>query len=119
MKSLRVFVPILMSFCLLLTACASAPSKARYAPGSLAARIEEIALRNNQSTVAVVYQHLGTGAIYAREETAYFHAASTMKIPVMMALFAAVENGSMRLDQQIPVRNELQSIVDGSSCSPR
>jgi beta-lactamase class A len=115
MRSFRFFVLVLASSCLLLTACASAPAKPRFSPGSLAARIEEIALRNNQATVAVVYQHLGTGAMFAREETEYFHAASTMKIPVMMALFAAVENGSMRLDQQIPVRNEFQSIVDGST----
>src|SRR5438270_13208194 len=93
-RSFPFFVPVLASSCLLLTACATAPSRPRSSPGSLAARVEEIALRNNQATVAVVYQHLGTGATFAREETEYFHAASTMKIPVMMALFAAVENGS-------------------------
>jgi beta-lactamase class A len=100
--------------CLFLSACASAPSEPRYSPGSLGSRIEAIALRNNNAEVAVVFQHLGTGALYAREETESFHAASTMKIPVMMALFAAVENGSLRLDQPIPVRNEFQSLVDGS-----
>jgi beta-lactamase class A len=67
--------------------------------------------------VAVVFQHLGTGAVYAREETEAFHAASTMKIPVMMALFAAVENGSLRLNQPIQVRNEFPSIVDGTPFS--
>jgi len=114
MRFFRALAPVLTS-CLLLSACASAPSKPHYSPGSLAAHIEEISLRNNLATVAVVYQHLGTGATYAREETEAFHAASTMKIPVMMALFAAVEYGSMRLDQPIPVRNEFQSIVDGST----
>jgi beta-lactamase class A len=108
---------VLVLFCLLLTACGSTPSKPRYSPGSLGSRIEAIALRNNNATVAVVFLHLGTGATYAREETEAFHAASTMKIPVMMALFAAVENGSMRLGQPIAVRNEFQSLVDGTPYS--
>jgi beta-lactamase class A len=115
MRSMRSSVLVLS--CLLLAACASAPSKPRYSSGSLGSKIEAIALRNNNATVAVVFQHLGTGATYAREETESFHAASTMKIPVMMALFAAVENGSMRLDQPIPVRNEFQSLVDGTPYS--
>jgi beta-lactamase class A len=33
---------------------------------------------------------------------------------VMMALFQAIDNGEMRLDQPIPVRNEFPSLADGS-----
>jgi len=40
-----------------------------------------------------------------------------MKVPVMMALFAAVENGQMRLDQPIAVKNQFESIVDSSPFS--
>jgi len=43
-----------------------------------------------------------------------FHAASTMKVPVMIELFRQVDRGQLRLDQRLPLRNEFASIVDGS-----
>ncbi|HEY7292882.1 MAG TPA: serine hydrolase [Vicinamibacterales bacterium] len=43
-----------------------------------------------------------------------FHAASTMKVPVMIELFRQAKAGTLRLDEQIPVVNEFHSIVDGS-----
>jgi beta-lactamase class A len=43
-----------------------------------------------------------------------FHAASTMKIPVMIELFRQAAAGALSLDDALPVRNEFRSIVDGS-----
>ncbi len=43
-----------------------------------------------------------------------FHAASTMKVPVMIELFRQADAGLLRLDEQLPIRNEFHSIVDGS-----
>ncbi|MBI3483735.1 MAG: serine hydrolase, partial [Acidobacteria bacterium] len=43
-----------------------------------------------------------------------FHAASTMKIPVMIELFAQARAGKLRLDDEVTVENEFHSIVDGS-----
>lgn len=43
-----------------------------------------------------------------------FHAASTMKVPIMIELYRQAEAGALRLDDQLPVRNEFHSIVDGS-----
>ncbi len=43
-----------------------------------------------------------------------FHAASTMKVPVMIELFRQARAGILSLDEQLPVRNEFHSIVDGS-----
>jgi beta-lactamase class A len=111
-------IPGLASFCLLslvAAACASAPPKPRYPAGSLGSRVEEIVLRTPHGVnLGIAYQHLATGVTYFHDETTAFHAASTMKVPVMMALFSAVENGQLRLDQPIAVRNQFQSIVDGS-----
>jgi beta-lactamase class A len=42
------------------------------------------------------------------------HAASTMKIPVMIELFHQVRQGRLRLDDPLPIKNEFRSIVDGS-----
>ncbi len=43
-----------------------------------------------------------------------FHAASTMKVPVMIELFNQARNGRVRLEAPLPVINEFHSIVDGS-----
>ena len=43
-----------------------------------------------------------------------FHAASTMKVPVMIELFRQAAEGLIPLDTPIAVRNEFHSIVDGS-----
>lgn len=46
-----------------------------------------------------------------------FHAASTMKIPVMIEVFRRDATGGMSLDDEIILRNEFRSIVDGSTFS--
>jgi len=44
-----------------------------------------------------------------------FHAASTMKIPVMIELFRQADAGRLSLDQPVLVVNSFGSIVDGSN----
>lgn len=44
-----------------------------------------------------------------------FHAASTMKVPVMIELFRQVDAGHLTLDQSLLVVNSFGSIVDGSN----
>ncbi len=44
-----------------------------------------------------------------------FHAASTMKVPVMIELFRQARAGTVALDEPLAVRNEFRSIVDGST----
>jgi beta-lactamase class A len=44
-----------------------------------------------------------------------FHAASTMKVPVMIELFRQAESGRLALDDPLPIRNQFKSIVDGSA----
>jgi beta-lactamase class A len=46
-----------------------------------------------------------------------FHAASTMKIPVMLEVLRSVEAGRISLDQGVLLENRFQSIVDGSPYS--
>lgn len=43
-----------------------------------------------------------------------FHAASTMKVPVMIEMFRQVESGRRTLDDTILVTNRFTSIVDGT-----
>ncbi|MFL6260867.1 MAG: serine hydrolase [Thermoanaerobaculia bacterium] len=111
---MRSKIPALLALTLPLLSCASGGPKP--VPSVLALRLERY-LHPPGGSVAVVYHNLGTGATYARNEDQTFHAASTMKIPVMMALFQAIDGGELRLDQPIPVRNEFQSLADGSPFS--
>ena len=43
-----------------------------------------------------------------------FHAASTMKVPVMIELFKQAHRGKINLDDSILLKNEFRSIVDSS-----
>jgi len=43
-----------------------------------------------------------------------FHAASTMKVPVLIELYAQAHAGKLGLDDPLTVRNEFRSIADGS-----
>ncbi|HEV8581637.1 MAG TPA: serine hydrolase [Thermoanaerobaculia bacterium] len=108
--------PILTLFPLSLTLLACASGGARPGPGGLAGRLEPFFHRQGV-TIAVAYRNLGTGATLFRNEDEVFHAASTMKVPVMMALFQAVEAGELRLSEPIAVHNRFQSLVDGSPFS--
>lgn len=103
---------LLMAPVAFLLSCASAPHPA----GSLPGEIERIVARQgDKRLIGVAYQHLGTGASFSLHDRERFHAASTMKVPVMMAFFDAVDRGAIRLDEPIQVRNEFHSIMDGST----
>jgi beta-lactamase class A len=43
-----------------------------------------------------------------------FHAASTMKVPVLVELYRQVDAGRLSMDDPLPVVNRFASIVDGS-----
>jgi beta-lactamase class A len=60
---------------------------------------------------------LETGERLLINEHATFHAASTMKTPVMIEVFKQVAAGTLRLSDSIPVRNSFSSIVDSSTFS--
>ncbi|MDJ1506937.1 serine hydrolase [Xanthocytophaga agilis] len=51
--------------------------------------------------------------VYIHEKDV-FHAASTMKTPVMIEVFDQVKVGKFKLSDSILVKNEFKSIVDGS-----
>ena len=44
----------------------------------------------------------------------WFHAASVIKVAILVALFKKAEQGEIRLEDPLHVRNRFQSIVDGS-----
>jgi beta-lactamase class A len=69
------------------------------------------------ATVAVSYIDLETGETVSINEDSVFHAASTMKVPVMIEVLRRAQAGSFSLDQGVLLINQFASIVDGSPYS--
>ena len=67
--------------------------------------------------VSIAAEHLDTGERILISENDMYHAASTMKTPVMIEVFRQAAEGKFRLDDSIVVRNDFRSIVDGSPYS--
>jgi beta-lactamase class A len=64
--------------------------------------------------VGVVLDRLDGRPLIEINSGTEFHAASTMKVPVMIELFRQAESGKLSLDEPLPIKNEFHSIVDGS-----
>jgi len=66
------------------------------------------------SEVSIAFQRLDRSQEYFVDADKSFHAASTMKVPVMIELFAQAREGKLSLDDKLPVKNEFKSLADGS-----
>jgi beta-lactamase class A len=88
-------------------------SSASAEPSALHARIQSI-IHTSGAEVAVAMRRVDGGAELLIEPDTIFHAASTMKVPVMIELFRQAQEGNLSLDDPLPVKNEFHSIVDGS-----
>jgi beta-lactamase class A len=64
--------------------------------------------------VAVAWRSLDGADELLIDADTPFHAASTMKLAVMIELFRQAHAGGRALDEAVPIRNEFRSIVDGS-----
>lgn len=74
-------------------------------------------LSKEKGTFAVAYKNLKTGETLLINEREIFHAASTMKTPVMVEVFKQSESGKFALTDSLVLKNEFKSIVDGSPFS--
>lgn len=63
---------------------------------------------------ALAFRDLQTKEQILWNERTSFHAASTMKTPVMVEVFKQVAAGKLSLTDSLVVKNEFKSIVDGS-----
>lgn len=80
---------------------------------TLESRVREL-IAASGAEVAVAFRTVdGRHELLIDPEKA-FHAASTMKVPVMIELYRQARAGSLSLDDPLPIRNEFHSIVDGS-----
>jgi beta-lactamase class A len=79
----------------------------------------EAAIRGHLTTLdgdfALVFKNLDDSTQHINiNQLEMFHAASTMKTPVMIELFKQAEEGRFSLMDSIKVKNEFRSIVDSS-----
>jgi beta-lactamase class A len=74
-------------------------------------------LGKQKGTFAVAFKDLQTGQELLINEHVSFHAASTMKTPVLLEAYRQAAEGKFSITDSIVVKNEFKSIVDGSSFS--
>ena len=83
--------------------------KLEAAATSVLARLEK-----SGADVGIAFRTLdGKEEWYWRADEA-FHAASTMKVPVLIELFRQAKEGKLRLDEPLVIKNGFHSIADGS-----
>jgi len=75
----------------------------------------EARIRQDTAQVGVVLIDLASGREIGTGALRRFHAASTMKVPVLIELARRVDAGDFRWDDSLPVRNAFRSLADGST----
>jgi len=83
-------------------------------PDSLVAKINSRIAAEPGARVGLAYIDLATGDTLFLNADSSFHAASTMKVPVMIELFRRAAAGSFAMNQRLMLVNQFASIVDGS-----
>jgi beta-lactamase class A len=113
-------VKLLMLVCLsafTVPPCPSAQSRTRLEVNRLKGEILKLIGASDAERVAVAFYDLETGEEIMINSGESFHAASTMKVPVMMEVFRQAGNGELSLSDRLPIRNDFKSIADGSHYS--
>jgi beta-lactamase class A len=80
----------------------------------LAARLEA-RIAQSGATVGLYYRDLARPESVTVGADVRFHAASTMKVPVMIQVFRDAEAGRLGLGEQITVANQFRSLADSSA----
>ena len=81
---------------------------------TLTEQVERLAAESKARATAVSVHDLESGLRFSLRGDRWFHAASTIKVAVLLALFRAVDEGRVRLDDSLHVRNRFFSAADGS-----
>ena len=98
-------------------------SKENAAPGLTPAKARELegVLRGiaaaSGGRFGIYAKDLTTGSFVSSNPSLSMHAASTMKTPVLLEVLRRVDAGTLNLSNEVPVKNEFKSLVDGSPFS--
>jgi beta-lactamase class A len=101
--------PALVGIALLsMTACHSRTSEL------LERQLQERIASSGGETVGLYFRNLDTGDTVLIDADVRLHAASTMKVPVLIQLFRDQDAGLLSLDDSTTITKTFRSIVDGS-----
>lgn len=81
---------------------------------SLNEELERLSSESKARATAVALYDLESGWRFSLRGDRWFHAASTIKVAVLLAVFRAADEGRLRLDDSLHVRNRFFSAADGS-----
>lgn len=84
------------------------------ASANLRDQLENIAQEKKARAIAVALHDLHTGFRFSLSGDRWFHAASTIKVAVLLAVFRAADEGRLQPDHSLHVRNRFFSAADGS-----
>ena len=107
---MKFFFQILLVISMTATADAQTGTKS----GDVLLNKIKAALADQKGFFAMAFKNELTGETILWNEHENFHAASTMKTPVMIEVFRQAAAGKFSLSDPVPVKNEFKSIVDSS-----
>jgi beta-lactamase class A len=109
---MRTFILVLS----LIAGLPAADASAQQSRGSLAAaktEVEKLLAASGAEVVGVAVYDTETKQTLLLNEKVSFHAASTMKVPVMMEIFRLADRKELGLNEPVEIKNKFYSIGDG------
>jgi len=106
-------LPVMIVSVIVSAGCESNPGPADLSR-ELSETVEAVVISQPEAVVAISILDPATSTEYHRNGDRLFHAASTMKVPVLIELYRQAGLGRFSLDDSLEVINRFRSIVDGS-----
>ena len=98
------------------TSLAPSSSSAPLKPEALDAlddRFDSLERSSGARAIAIAVYDTETHAIFRRHADRWFHAASTIKVAILLGVYASIHRGWLRQQSRLHVRNRFLSAVDG------
>jgi len=80
---------------------------------ALTSQIAKIEEESGAKAIGVALHDAETGLELHYKADRWFHAASTMKVPILLGVFAAIDRGDLLPHSRVHVRNRFLSVVEG------
>jgi beta-lactamase class A len=103
-----------LAFLLLFALCMSSSQAQSLSEKACLQRIDSI-FRTQQGAFALAFSDLSTGRQLLLHEHETFHAASTMKTPILVEIYRQAALGRLQLSDSLILKNEFISIADSST----
>jgi beta-lactamase class A len=80
---------------------------------ALTSQIAKIEEESGAKAIAVALHDADTGLELHYKADRWFHAASTIKVPILLGVFAAIDRGDLLPHSRVQVRNRFLSVIEG------